>query len=314
MFKFLYHFFTPQVSNNYRARILHPKIISLFIIFFFSAGVLMSVTKTNFPEVLGISSDVSIDQLLVLTNQKRQENGLGPLSLDERLSQAAIGKGNDMLSKGYWAHISPDGTTPWLFIKGAGYSYTYAGENLARGYTNSSDVINAWMASDSHKQNMLSGNYSNVGFAVVTGSLNGEETVLVVEMLGTTALAATPAKPEEKSIAEVAQASTNESAGQVPVVNAQNKEKEFLVETKESKPQTIVKQPKPQVKPLINAETFSSNIARIAITIFMFVFILDMIIIERKKILRFVGHNLDHVMFLGLILALILVLLKGYII
>ncbi len=305
MFKFLYHFFTPQTSNNYRPRLLHPKIISLFILFFFSAGILMSVTKTNFPEVLGISSNVSIDQLLVLTNQKRQENGLGPLSLDERLSQAAIGKGNDMLSKGYWAHISPDGTTPWVFIKGAGYNYTYAGENLARGYTNSSDVINAWMASDSHKANMLSGNYSNVGFAVVTGSLNGEETVLVVEMFGTTALAASPAKPEEKSVTEVAQAS---------VVNEKNKEKEPVVETKESKPQTIAKQPNSQVKPLINAETFSSNIARIAITIFMFVFILDMVIIERKKILRFVGHNLDHVMFLGLILALILVLLKGYII
>ena len=314
MFKFLYHLFTPQVSNNYRARLLHPKIISLFILFFFSAGILLSVTKTNFPEVLGISSDVSIDQLLVLTNQKRQENGLGPLSLDERLSQAAIGKSNDMLAKGYWAHISPDGITPWAFIKGAGYSYTYAGENLARGYTNSSDVINAWMASDSHKANMLSGNYSNVGFAVVTGSLNGEETVLVVEMLGTTALAASPTKPEEKSIAEVAQASTEESAGQSPVVNEQNKEKESPVETKESKPQAIAKQPSSEVKPLINAETFSSNIARIAITIFMFVFILDMVIIERKKILRFVGHNLDHVMFLGLILALILVLLKGYII
>ena len=314
MFKFLYHLFTPQTSNNYRARLLHPKIISLFILFFFSAGILLSVTKTNFPEVLGISSDVSIDQLLVLTNQKRQENGLGPLSLDERLSQAAIGKSNDMLAKGYWAHISPDGITPWAFIKGAGYSYTYAGENLARGYTNSSDVINAWMASDSHKANMLSGNYSNVGFAVVTGSLNGEETVLVVEMLGTTALAASPTKPEEKSIAEVAQASTEESAGQSPVVNEQNKEKEPVVETKESKPQAIAKQPSSEVKPLINAETFSSNIARIAITIFMFVFILDMVIIERKKILRFVGHNLDHVMFLGLILALILVLLKGYII
>lgn len=305
MFKFLYHLFTPQTSNNYRARLLHPKIISLFILFFFSAGILMSITKTNFPKVLGISSDVSIDQLLVLTNQKRQENGLGPLSLDERLSQAAIGKGNDMLSKGYWAHISPNGATPWVFIKGAGYNYTYAGENLARGYTNSSDVINAWMASDSHKANMLSGNYSNVGFAVVTGNLNGEETVLVVEMFGTTALAASPTKPEEKSIAEVAQAS---------VVNEKNKEKEPVVETKESKPQTIAKQPGSEVKPLINAETFSSNIARIAITIFMFVFILDMVIIERKKILRFVGHNLDHVMFLGLILALILVLLKGYII
>lgn len=270
----------------------------------------MSVTKTNFPQVLGISSDVSIEQLLILTNQKRQENGLGILTLDERLNQAAANKGNDMLAKGYWAHISPDGTTPWVFIKGAGYGYTYAGENLARGYTTSPDVVNAWMASDSHRQNLLSGNYSNVGFAVVSGSLNGEDTVLVVQMLGTSNLAATPVAPENEAITEVAKA-TN------PVVEdivTTTEDKKDTVETNKETTKTIAKETTPEVKPLINAETFSANIAQIAITIFIFVFILDMVIIERKKILRFVGHNLDHIMFLGLILALILVLLKGYII
>ncbi len=272
----------------------------------------MSVVKTNFPQVLGIASDVSIDQLLVLTNQKRQENGLPPLTLDEKLNQAAAGKGSDMLSKGYWAHISPDGTSPWVFIRNAGYNYTFAGENLARGYTNSSDVVNAWMASDSHKQNILSGNYANVGFAVLTGNLNGEETVLVVEMFGTTTLAKVPTKPEQ-GIAEVAQASV-ERPKQTPVVNEQTEKRATPSSNSEEKMQTFAKEPTTQIKPLINAQNFSSNIARIAVTIFMFVFILDMIIIERKKILRFVGHNLDHIMFLGLILALILVIIKGYII
>lgn len=310
MFRYLHHLFTPQTTNNYRARILHHKIIALFIVFFFSAGFLMSVTKTNFPQVLGISSDVSIEQLLVLTNQKRQENGLGLLTIDERLNQAAANKGNDMLAKGYWAHISPDGTTPWVFIKGAGYGYTYAGENLARGYTNSPDVVNAWMASDSHRQNLLSNHYSNVGFAVVSGSLNGEDTVLVVQMLGTSNLAATPIVPDNEVITEVAKA-TNPVAESV-ITTTENKEDKAV--PKEEATKTIAKETTPEVKPLINAETFSSNIAQIAITIFIFVFILDMVIIERKKILRFVGHNLDHIMFLGLILALILVLLKGYVI
>ncbi|MEK7551049.1 MAG: CAP domain-containing protein [Patescibacteria group bacterium] len=310
MLKYLHHLFTPQITNNYRARILHHKIIALFIVFFFTAGILMSVTKTNFPQVLGISSDVSIDQLLILTNQKRQESGLGLLSLDERLNQAAQNKGNDMLAKGYWAHISPDGVTPWVFIKGAGYAYTYAGENLARGYTNSSDVVNAWMASDSHRQNMLSGNYSNVGFAVVSGSLNGEDTVLVVQMLGTSNLASALVSEESEKITEVAEVSQNLATEPV-VVTEDIKD---TVEAEKETPKTVARQTTPEVKPLINAETFSSNIAQIAITIFIFVFILDMVIIERKKILRFVGHNLDHIMFLGLILALILVLLKGYII
>ena len=97
-----------------------------------------------------------------------------------------------MFAKNYWAHVSPDGTTPWVFIKSAGYSYVYAGENLARGYNTSQDVVTAWMASPEHKQNMLSSNYQNVGFAIVTGNLTGEDTVLVVEMFGSTALAAAP--------------------------------------------------------------------------------------------------------------------------
>lgn len=311
MFKYLNHLFTPQTTNNYRARLLHHRIIALFIVFFFSAGILMSVTKTNFPQVLGISSDVSVEQLLVLTNQKRLEGGLELLTIDGRLNQAAANKGNDMLAKGYWAHIAPDGTTPWVFIKGAGYGYTYAGENLARGYTNSSDVINAWMASDSHRQNMLSGNYSNVGFAVVSGSLNGEDTVLVVQMLGTSNLASAPVNIENEGITEVAKA-TQDPVVEPVVPITENKEEKAVPKEETTKP--IAKQSTVEVKPLINAETFSSNLAQIAITIFMFVFILDMVIIERKKILRFVGHNLDHIMFLGLILALILVLLKGYVI
>ena len=86
-----------------------------------------------------------------------------------------------MFSKDYWAHNAPDGTTPWVFIKNTGYNYIYAGENLARGFNSASDVINAWMNSPEHRQNVLSPNYQNVGFAVATGTLSGEDTVLVVE-------------------------------------------------------------------------------------------------------------------------------------
>ncbi len=314
MVSFIYHFFTPQTSNNYRPRLLHPKILLLLTLFFFSAGLLMSFAKTNYPEILGISSDVSIDQLLILTNQKRQESGLPPLSLDGRLNTAAANKGSDMLSKGYWAHIAPDGATPWVFIRGAGYNYTFAGENLARGYTNTSDVINAWMASQSHKDNILSPNYNNVGFAVVTGNLNGEDTVVVVEMFGSTTLAAAPSKTSEETVKEVATGSTEESFAQVPKAQALVEEESSPSAQEKTNTETVASNVNPQIKPLINAETFSSNLASVAITIFMFVFILDMIIIERKKILRFVGHNLDHIMFLGLILALILVIIKGYIV
>jgi hypothetical protein len=294
MRKFLRHFFSPGSSNNYRPRILHPQILILFILFFFSLGLLMSFTRQNYPQVLGVSSDISIDQLLVLTNQQRQLNGLPPLSIDSNLDQAALNKGNYMFAKDFWAHIAPDGTTPWSFIKSSGYNYSFAGENLARGYYNAQDVVNAWMASPSHKENMLSKNYKDVGFAVLTGKLNGEDTVLVVEMLGSRELAV------ENNLVQNSPQQAVPNSSSSSVVNATTKE--------------VVSNSNTSVKPLINAQTFSSNIAVITVTVFMFVLILDMIIIERKKILRFVGHNLDHVLFFILIGALILVILKGYVI
>src|SRR5204863_2082531 len=131
----------------------------------------------------------------------RRQNGAGDLTISNELSRAASDKASDMFAKNYWAHNAPDGTTPWVFIKSSGYEYIYAGENLARGFTTSQSVVDAWMASPEHKENMLSKNYKNVGFAVATGNLNGEDTVLVVEMLGSTnyappAVAASENKPQ----------------------------------------------------------------------------------------------------------------------
>lgn len=319
MKKILLHLFLPQETNNYRPRILHHKILLVLTLFFFSAGFLMSFLRTNFPSVLGTFSDISSDQLLILTNQKRQEVGAAPLLLNSVLSQAAIGKANDMFSKNYWAHIAPDGTTPWVFIKAAGYNYIYAGENLARGFTTPSDVVNAWMASAEHKKNMLSTNYKDVGFAIQTGSLNGEETVLVVEMFGSTYLAPpavatanpvtpTPAivaagSPESLSI-PVTPTPTLIPTPTVAAINTLGSQKSNIAKATEN--QTI--------KPLINSATFSRYSSRIVISIFIFILLLDLFIIERRKIVRFVGHNLDHVFFFTLMLIIILILARGAII
>lgn len=269
----------------------------------------MSYLRTNLPSVLGTFADISTQQLLLLTNEKRQENGLPPLTLNENLSVAASNKAADMLSKDYWAHNSPDGTPPWVFIKGAGYNYIYAGENLARGFNNASDVITAWMASPGHKKNMLSSNYQNVGFAVSTGRLTGEDTVLVVEMLGSTSYAPPAvAKQQENPVVATVASGSSETLAKI------NTETLGEQKTGSPKPKTIVTNSIPQVKPLINSETFSLFSIRLIMFMFVFVFILDMMIIERKKIVRFVGHNLDHVFLFSLVLLIIIILAKGVII
>ena len=298
----------PRETNNYRSGLLHHKILLGLILVLVSAGCLTSFVKTNFPSVLGISSNISSQQLLILTNQQRQDNNLPALTDNSELDQAAANKAADMFSKNYWAHNSPDGTTPWVFIKNAGYNYIYAGENLARGFNSASDVVNAWMNSPEHRQNILSPDYRNVGFAVATGNLTGEDTVLIVEMLGSTNLA--PAVAEANMPPAPAVAPTSPS-----VVNVNPKVTPIPIV---QKVQVVTSAPSllgvSIIKPLINSQSFASISAETILLLFISILILDMMVVERKKIVRFVGHNLDHVLFLGAIFIIVIILFKGSII
>lgn len=277
MKNFFHDLFFPHFHNNFRSKLLHHRIILLFITLLVSGSLFLSFIKTNYPQVLGVSSDVTIDQLLNLTNQDRQKNGAGSLSLNDKLNKAAIDKANDMFSENYWAHNSPSGKTPWVFIKKEGYEYVFAGENLARGFTDSKSVIDAWMASPEHRENMLSRNYNEVGFAVKNGKLLGEDTVLVVEMLGNTSFAQNPI-PQTAGTAQ--------------------------------EPQSILPSTN---KPLIDSVSLSRNLSVGVVSLFILVLSVDLIVIERKKVTRFVGHNLDHILFLSLIMLMIFIIARGVI-
>ncbi len=316
MKKFLTHYFYPHETNNHRAKLLHHKSILFFIFFLVVGGFFLSFVRSNYSSVLGISNNVTLQELLALTNREREINGLPALKLNGELSSAAEGKASNMLTENYWAHESPGGVTPWVFIKNAGYNYTYAGENLARGFTNAQDVVSAWMASPTHRQNMLSSNYKEVGFAIRTGNLTGEETVLVVEMFGSRELSGQPSTAGTKP--EIAVASNTK--------NSMAKEELVVEEIKETEGEknlvaginldqlsksniTAVKK-----EPLVNGLAFFSNLVRIIVGLFILVLALDMIVVRRKKLVRFVGHNIDHILFLSLILILIGFLAKGVVV
>ncbi len=288
MKKFLHHLLFPHESNNHRAKILHIDSLLISIALLIFSASLMSSIQSAYPSVLGISYNIKPNDLLNNTNQIREKRGLQPLKLDPELSQAAASKAANMFTSNYWAHIAPNGTTPWVFIKNSGYDYLYAGENLARGFTSASDVVNAWMASPSHRDNMLSANYSDVGFAVSSGTLTGSDTVLVVEMFGTRY------NSPDHQISEVA----------IAPINPQ--------------PTTVSTQPQetPQVasiqnKPLINKNNLTKNIAIGILIFFIAALIIDALIIERKKIIRALSHNLDHAIYLFIILLIILIMGRG---
>lgn len=285
---FLHHLFVPHHSNNHRARILHFDSLLFFVVLFLWGLLLLPVTKTRLPDVLGVSIDISTQQLLSITNKDRLIDGEQPLTLNTQLSQAAAEKAKNMFAKNYWAHNAPDGTTPWVFIKDSGYDYIYAGENLARGFTTANGVVTAWMNSQGHRDNMLSKNYKDVGFAVMQGKLNGEDTVLVVEMFGSQTL--TPAQNKEITSSSAVPAQANK-----------------ILEN----PQTFGVSIKNM--PLINSLLFSRNLGISVLILFISVLSLDMIIVERKKIVRLVGHNIDHIFFLAMILIIIVVMSHGVI-
>lgn len=137
--------------------------------------------------VLAYSTNVTTANLLTDTNQVRQQNGQNTLNSNPQLQAAAQAKAQDMISRDYWSHLTPDGTTPWKFIDNAGYSYQKAGENLAYGFGSSDEVIKGWLNSATHKANMLDSNYQDVGFGIVSSpdyQGKGPETI-VVALYGT---------------------------------------------------------------------------------------------------------------------------------
>lgn len=294
---FLHHLFLPRESNNHRAKILHHTGLLVVIALFFVLEFSFSFLSAQRGDILGIRTEISVSDLLSLTNKMRAENGLSPVQLNDELSNAASQKASDMFSKNYWAHNSPEGTTPWVFVKSAGYDYLYAGENLARGFTTSVDVIDAWMASTGHRENMLSPNYRDIGFAIVPGTLTGDETVLVVEVFGQKREDTSAVSPARQ---EVAQA---KSPQREPVSQAQQ----------------ISGKAQPgvasfQAQPLFDVKHVTKGLSVTILFVILLTIVLDILLVERKKIVRIVAHNIDSMIFICIVIITILLIGNGVII
>lgn len=171
----------PHKGNHYRPHAVRR--YGLLVVFILVVG-LCGYTVASSGDVLGQKTTIEPVQLLVKTNEVREQNGEQPLGYDEDLARAAFLKGKDMLKKDYWAHVAPDGTQPWKWLGDVDYSYATAGENLARNYSSSNAVMAAWLASPEHRANILKKDYRDIGFAVVDGEIRGERTTLVVAFYG----------------------------------------------------------------------------------------------------------------------------------
>ncbi|BCX48725.1 hypothetical protein HAHE_26330 [Haloferula helveola] len=103
-----------------------------------------------------------------ILNGERAVLGLGPLRLEEKLSDAAEGHSKDMVRLGFFAHESPvkDKKTPWDRARLAGFKGNASGENIYMGSGNPQAAYNGWFGSDGHRFIMMASGPNVLGVGI----------------------------------------------------------------------------------------------------------------------------------------------------
>ena len=309
--EFILKLTVPHHLNEHRPLLLQSRGLFVFLVVLLISQVTANVA-TRSGQVLGFATNISVPEVMRLTNQERVNTGLGQLRENPSLDKAAELKAKDMFSKDYWAHFSPDGTSPWYFFGLVGYQYSWAGENLARDFATSGGVVSAWMASSGHRANILNSNFTEIGVAVVNGNLEGEDTTLVVQLFGKPVALASVA-PQGSTAGTSSQPAKLEanlnvpsSAGEV----AKPTEKQVAEEKKmESLPQESSGSKVVSIQSLFKNATASQKVTLSLLLFVALLFILDSVIIFRRRHVRVGSHSLVHASMI--ILLVIATLLYG---
>ena len=136
---------------------------------------------------IAYASEVTAGKIIDLTNQERMKYNLLELSANPALTQAAQQKAEAIFASQQFSHnFGAKKFSQW--IKEQGYQYAIVGENLAINFTASEPLLNAWLASPTHKKNILHQDYREIGVAVKTADWRGEQATLVVELFGAPAV------------------------------------------------------------------------------------------------------------------------------
>lgn len=290
--------FLPHHGNNHKAKLIKGNSLLLLSLTFVFLQVFLNFFVLTKPSVLGFSSNISPESIIQLTNKEREKIGAGQLKENKVLSEAARQKAADMFAFNYWAHISPSGRAPWAFFTDAGYKYQYAGENLARDFGDPNSVVQAWMNSPSHRENVVNNQYQEIGVAVVNGTLQGVETTLVVQLFGTP-YGAVASKPQAVK-----------TAGKPAVVPV---EQQAIVQKKLESKEVLTKGFETGV-PISNPLDVTKAISVLIVGILIGVFAADVIFVSHKQTPRLSSRSLAQMMFLLAVLIASFLIKQGAII
>ena len=127
--------------------------------------------KLNIPNIDNVKNVE--EEVLTLVNQKRSKIGLKPLQMDWELARVARMKSQDMAQKNYFSHTSPTYGSPFDMMKHFGINFRTAGENIASGQQTPKEVMESWMNSQGHRENILKPDYTHLGVGYYRGGSYG---------------------------------------------------------------------------------------------------------------------------------------------
>lgn len=107
------------------------------------------------------------EKVLAIVNAERAEAGCRPVKLDDRLARAAQLHSEDMSANHYFDHRSQDGRNFADRARAQGYTSPGA-ENIARGQNSAEHVMESWMNSQGHRDNILNCSLTTMGLGLVT--------------------------------------------------------------------------------------------------------------------------------------------------
>ncbi|MEJ2288215.1 MAG: CAP domain-containing protein [Deinococcales bacterium] len=113
--------------------------------------------------------------LLGLVNQARSSarscgttpyGAAPPLALDGRLTRAAQLHSQDMETNDFFSHTGSNGSSLGQRLEAQGYAYSWAGEDIAYGFTSPETVMAAWLKSPGHCANIMNSHFTDLGTGV----------------------------------------------------------------------------------------------------------------------------------------------------
>lgn len=172
----------PQTRNIETSCYWQPGVLTTLKVFLVASSAVLFLAPNHLVLAAGLmGKEMEVIQLI---NQLRQNQGVSILMVNPELTASALAKAQDMAKNSYFGHANLAGDRMAYWIKSAGYNYLRAGENLAKGFINTSDLMAAWVNSPTHYANLVNVNYQEIGVGVAQGYLNGKPTTFVVQHFG----------------------------------------------------------------------------------------------------------------------------------